>query len=84
MCLCYILYSKSIDKYYVGHSCEDLQDRLRKHLSNHTGFTSRAKDWMIVYFESFENKSNAYKREIEIKTWKSKSKIRKLLENKAQ
>ena len=84
MCFCYILYSKSIGKYYIGHSCEELQDRLRKHLSNHNGFTSRTKDWIIVYFESFENKSDAYKREIEIKAWKSKSKIKKLVENKAQ
>ncbi|WP_228376810.1 GIY-YIG nuclease family protein [Chryseobacterium formosense] len=44
MCYCYILYSKSLDKYYIGHSCEDLQERLRKHLSNHTGFTDKAKD----------------------------------------
>ena len=83
MCFCYILYSKSINKYYVGHSCEDLQERLRKHLSNHTGFTARAKDWIIVYFESFQNKSDAYTREIEIKAWKSKSKIKKFLENHA-
>ncbi|MBF6645656.1 GIY-YIG nuclease family protein [Chryseobacterium indologenes] len=30
MCCCYILYSESLDKYYIGHSCEDLQERLRK------------------------------------------------------
>lgn len=84
MCFCYILYSKSIDKYYIGHSCEDLQERLRKHLSDHKGFTSKAKDWMIVYFEAFKNKSDAYKREIEIKTWKSKSKIEKLIEAQSE
>ena len=84
MCFCYILYSKSIDKYYIGHSCEDLQERLRKHLSDHKGFTSKAKDWMIVYFEAFKNKSDAYKREIEIKTWKSKSKIKKLIEAQSE
>ncbi|UFH31491.1 GIY-YIG nuclease family protein [Chryseobacterium sp. C-71] len=79
MCFCYILYSASTDKYYIGHSCEDLQERLRKHLSNHSGFTSKAKDWMIVFSETFEDKSKAYKREIEIKAWKSKSKIKKLM-----
>ncbi|MCI3939119.1 GIY-YIG nuclease family protein [Chryseobacterium aahli] len=81
MCFCYILYSASTDKYYIGHSCEDLQERLRKHLSNHSGFTSKAKDWIIVFSETFEDKSQAYKREIEIKAWKSKSKIKKLIES---
>ena len=69
MCFCYILYSKSIDKYYIGHSCENLQERLRN--SDHKGFTSKAKDWIIVHFEAFQNKPDAYKREIEIKAWKS-------------
>ncbi len=81
MCFCYILYSKSIDKYYVGHSCEDLRERLRKHLSDHKGFTSKTKDWIIVFKENFQNKSDAYRREMEIKSWKSKSKIKKLIEN---
>lgn len=83
MCFCYILHSKSLDKYYIGHSCEDLQERLRKHLSNHKGFTSKAKDWVIVYHESYNSKSEAYKRELEIKAWKSKSRIYELIKNSA-
>ena len=79
MCYCYILYSKSLDKYYIGHSCENLQERLRKHLSNHKGFTAKVKDWIIVHFEIFNSKSEAYRREQEIKAWKSKSKIQRLI-----
>ncbi|MDR3022494.1 GIY-YIG nuclease family protein [Chryseobacterium sp.] len=79
MCYCYILHSKSLDKFYIGHSCESLQERLRKHLSDHKGFTAKAKDWIIVYHETFDSKVLAYKREREIKTWKSKSKIQKLI-----
>jgi len=56
---------------------------LRKHLSNHKGFTSKAKDWMIVYHENYDSKSDAYKREKEIKAWKSKSKIKALIEKPA-
>jgi putative endonuclease len=41
---------------------ENLDERLRKHLSNHKGFTSAAKE-KIFYTEKFENKSAAYKRE---------------------
>ncbi len=84
MCYCYILYSECLDKYYIGHSCENLQERLRKHLSNHKGFTSNTKDWIIVYYEAFDSKSNAYKREREIKAWKSKAKIQKLISNTRQ
>ncbi len=79
MCCCYILYSESLDKYYIGHSCEDLQERLRKHLSDHKGFTAKVKDWRLVYTEEFNSKADAYHREREIKAWKSKVKIQKFI-----
>ncbi|MBA0885448.1 GIY-YIG nuclease family protein [Flavobacterium undicola] len=75
----YILYSKSIDTYYVGSSSISLEDRLRRHLSSHSGFTARAKDWEIVYFESYDNKKDAILREQEIKKWKSRVRIIKLI-----
>ncbi|PRA97570.1 excinuclease ABC subunit C [Chryseobacterium sp. MYb7] len=78
---CYILHSKTLDKFYIGHSSESLQERLRKHLSDHKGFTSKAKDWTLVYFETLKSKSLAYRREREIKAWKSKSKIQKLIQS---
>lgn len=75
----YILYSKALDKFYIGHTSEPLEERLRKHLSNHSGFTAKAKDWEIVYSEKFDDKSSAYKRELEVKKWKSKIRIEKLI-----
>ncbi|WP_394353393.1 GIY-YIG nuclease family protein [Chryseobacterium sediminis] len=30
MYFCYILHSKTLDKFYIGHSSESLQERLRK------------------------------------------------------
>jgi len=56
-----------------------IEERLRRHLSSHKGFTGRAKDWEVVYFESYENKKDAVLREQEIKKWKSKLKIVALL-----
>jgi putative endonuclease len=53
---------------------------LRKHLSNHKGFTAQAKDWEIVYTEMFNSKLEAYQRELQIKTWKSKQKVKTLIE----
>jgi putative endonuclease len=75
----YILYSKELNQYYVGHTSESLEERLRKHLSNHSGFTERAQDWSVVYYEEFETKSLAYKRELEVKKWKSRTKVEKLI-----
>ena len=51
-----------------------LEDRLRRHLTSHKGFTARAKDWKIVYFETFENKTDAIFRKKEIKIGKVKKK----------
>ena len=75
----YILYSISVNKYYVGHTGDEIQERIRKHLSNHEGFTSLFKDWKLKYTETFETKSEAYRRELEIKSWKSKKRILKLI-----
>ena len=74
----YILYSPSHDTFYIGSS-ENTQQRLKKHLANHKGFTSKAKDWIISYTESFAQKSIALKREKQLKAWKNKTRIRQLV-----
>ena len=76
----YILYSAQLDKFYIGHTGDDLTERLRRHLSNHDGFTGKAKDWRIVYTEIFQTKEDAYHRELGIKAWKSKKMIKQLLD----
>jgi putative endonuclease len=47
-CHFYILHSIQLDKFYIGHTCDALKERLRKHISSHSGFTSKAKDWYIM------------------------------------
>ena len=79
----YILYSKLNDCYYIGFTSCDLKERLRRHLSSHKGFTGKAKDWEIVYFEIFENKKEAIVREQTIKSWKSRIKIIELINTKS-
>ena len=56
-----------------------LSERIRKHNSNHKGFTGNTSDWKLMYSEFFSSKQEAYKREREIKRWKSKRKIEKLI-----
>ncbi len=75
----YVLFSKTLNQYYIGRTSEGLEERLRKHLSNHSGFTGKAKDWIVIYFEEFETKSLAYKRELEVKKWKSRVRVEKLI-----
>jgi putative endonuclease len=79
MAYLYILYAPSIDRYYVGHTESLPQERLKKHLADHNGYTAKAKDWAIVRVETFPSKADAYRRERQIKAWKSKKKIQNLL-----
>jgi len=58
-----------------------MQERLRRHNSNHKGFTGKVGDWVIVYSEGFAEKPLAMKREREIKGWKSRERIEKLIVN---
>jgi len=79
-CHFYILHSQELDKFYLGHTCEVLEERLRKHLSDHGGFTSVVKDWKLVYWEEYLEKKSAYLRERTVKSWKSKKKVAALVE----
>ncbi len=75
----YILFSERKNKYYVGFTGDILNERLRRHNSNHKGFTGRIPDWKIVYKEEFLNKKDAMQREKTIKKWKSRNMIEKLI-----
>ena len=63
----YILFSKQLQKYYVGYSSKNAQDRLKEHLCNHKGFTAKAKDWNIIYKIEMNSKSEALMLERKIK-----------------
>ena len=74
----YILHSSYLNKYYIGHT-SNIEERLRSHLFNHSGFSSKAKDWNVVYSEEFPSKIEAQARELQIKNWKSRVTIEKLI-----
>lgn len=75
----YVLYSALIDRYYVGSTTCLPAERLRRHLSNHSGFTSRTKDWKVVYVEVFIDILSAKERERQIKSWKSRPRLEQLV-----
>lgn len=74
----YILFSADLGKYYIG-STNNIEGRLERHLLSKIGFTSKAKDWRLKYFEVFETRLEALSREKQIKKWKSRKMIEKLI-----
>ena len=74
----YIIYSKKIDRYYTGVT-EDLAWRLERHNQGWGRYTKRGIPWKVVYEEKFVTKSDALKREREIKSRKRRSYIKYLL-----
>jgi putative endonuclease len=82
MCNFYILFSPFLDKYYYGHTCDKLSERIRKHNSHHKGYTGKTDDWKLVYSERYPTKTEAHKRELQIKNWKSRKRVEDLVNKK--
>jgi putative endonuclease len=78
----YILFSETKNKFYIGCTSDELQERIRKHNSHHKGFTGNVNDWVLAYVEQFDCKADAFAREKEIKKWKSRKKIEELIMSK--
>ena len=77
----YILYSSSKDKFYIGYT-SNIEERLIRHNQKSKGFTGTTNDWKIVYSELHSTKLEALTREKQIKSWKSRSNIQALINNK--
>ncbi len=71
----YILYSLSKDKYYIGQT-EDLKRRIEQHC---LGRNLGAADWVLKYSETYSSRSEAVRREIEIKSKKRRSYLESLI-----
>ncbi len=77
----YILRSKKTKRYYIGHT-EDLHRRVEQHNSGEVKSTKAYRPWEIIYTEEYETKSQAMRREKEIKSYKGGNAFRKLISNK--
>jgi putative endonuclease len=77
----YILYSERKDKYYIGYT-HNLSSRLERHNSGRSRFTKSGIPWIIVYYEEYETKSEAMRREYELKKQKSRKYIINLIDKK--
>ena len=78
---CYILYSKSLNRFYVGATNETIEQRLKKHNNHSYGrhrYTSRASDWEVFLNIAAMNYAHAIRMERKIKSMKSKIFIQNL------
>ena len=77
----YIIYSTSIDKFYVGESA-DLSARLIQHNQGFykSAFTSQATDWVIKLYIEFKDITTARKAEHFIKRMNSRKFVERLIE----
>jgi putative endonuclease len=74
----YILQSEVTGRYYIG-STGDLDDRLRRHNGGRSKSTKSGAPWKVVYTEVHGGRSEAISRERELKSWKSRVKLEKLI-----
>ena len=75
----YVLYSEKHNKIYIGYT-SNIEQRLLSHNELETkGFTLRYRPWKLIYTEVFLKKSEAMKREKQLKTAKGREFIWKLV-----
>jgi len=78
----YVLYSPSYNKIYVGFT-SDLENRLRSHnIFASKGWTIKFRPWEILFTESFETKTEAMKREKQLKSAKGRNYIWQVVKNR--
>ena len=76
----YIIISLNFQKTYVGFT-SDIENRLIAH--NHPknkGWTKRFQPWTLLHYEKFENKEDAMKRELELKSGRGREFIKTLID----
>ncbi len=54
--------------FYVGIT-DDLKRRVKQHKSKYSRYTKRFSDVRLVYFEKYQTRTQAEKREIQLKNW---------------
>ena len=77
----YIIYSEKLDRFYIGYT-DNLSWRLERHNQGWGRFTKGGIPWELVYFEKYQTKQEALKRERKIKFKKSRKYIENLILSK--
>jgi putative endonuclease len=76
----YILKSKIDNSFYIGQT-NDLNKRLEYHNQGLSKYTRRKMPWILVYFEEFNTRSVAIKRERFLKKQRNRNFYNSLIKN---
>ena len=76
----YIIKNLETGRYYTGYS-ENLDKRLKEHNLGKTRSLRSGGKFVLVYEEQFESRNEAYRRERQIKSYKSGEAFKKLVKN---
>jgi len=75
----YALYSEAFDKIYIGYS-SNVDERIKSHNELATkGWTIRYRPWKVIYTEKYSTKSEAMRREKQLKSAKGREFIRRII-----
>lgn len=78
----YVLKSLENGRLYTG-STNDLERRLHEHNSGRSKYTKLTKPFELVYKEEYNTKSEAYRRELFLKTGKGREFLKEILRLRA-
>ena len=62
----YILYSRSINRFYIG-STSDVQIRLERHNRGYEKYTRKGRPWLLVWSTANATRGEAYRLELKLK-----------------
>ena len=79
----YIIKSEKDGSFYIGYT-SDLDRRMIFHNSGESVYTSKKVPWKLVYTESFDNKSDAIKRERFLKRQRNRVFYEKLINSSTE
>jgi len=76
----YIIFSKKLDKKYIGIT-QNIKKRVYEHKTKQSRFTSSTNDWKLVYYQVFISKKDAHTEEKFLKTGQGRERLKYLLAN---
>jgi putative endonuclease len=77
----YILQSQVDGSFYIGYT-QSLEERVKEHNEGSTRYTKHKRPWILVYFETYDKKGEAIRREIFLKKQKNRQFYQKLISGK--
>ena len=74
----YVLQSKTYKSFYVGCT-NDINRRLFEHNKGLSRYTKNKAPWVLKYSEDFSDLKTARRREMQIKSWKDRKALERLI-----